>query len=397
MARSGSRHRVALLTSHPTQYLAPLLAEITRSADIDLHAWYFSDFSTRGYEDPEFASEIAWDVDVTGGHEARFLATDAGPGTRWAPIAPRAEQRLSSEHYDALWLHGWNHPLHWRAWRLARRRGWKVFLRGETPAFAQGEIGEVGLVRRFVRSRLTRADAALAIGRANARWWRSIGMPAERIHAMPYGVDHARFAREAKAARFHRGVIRERLGLPLDGAVILVVGKLIPRKRPLDVLRAFEGLPEALRRRTSLAFVGEGELRQEIERERLASCDATRIHLAGFRNQGELPVWYAAADVLVLASDHEPWGLVLNEAMASGLAVVASEAVGAAEDLVLPGQTGDRFPTGDVRALERCLTPLLASPDLLEASGRAAAEHVRSCDFEHAVAGLRMALEGSSR
>jgi glycosyltransferase involved in cell wall biosynthesis len=85
--------------------------------------------------------------------------------------------------------------------------------------------------------------------------------------------------------------------------------------------------------------------------------------LLGFRNQSELPAIYAAADVLVLPSDRqETWGLVINEAMAAGLPVIASDAVGCVPDLITPGVTGDRFPTGDVDALAAALRALIDDP-----------------------------------
>ncbi len=99
-----------------------------------------------------------------------------------------------------------------------------------------------------------------------------------------------------------------------------------------------------------LVFVGDGELRQELEATAVASGAGKRIHFAGFVNQRELPRLYGAADVLVQAS-RETWGLTVNEAMACGTPAIVAAGTGCSKDLVHADQTGWVFPTGDLQAL----------------------------------------------
>jgi glycosyltransferase involved in cell wall biosynthesis len=125
------------------------------------------------------------------------------------------------------------------------------------------------------------------------------------------------------------------------------VGKLEPIKWP-------EGLLAAHRRLESdavLAYVGTGPLQ-----ERLQQGATDDVRLLGFQNQSRMPQFYRLADVLVLPSHSETWGLVLNEAMACGRAVIASDRVGAAVDLIQPEQNGWIFRAGDVDDLTRCLS-----------------------------------------
>jgi glycosyltransferase involved in cell wall biosynthesis len=120
------------------------------------------------------------------------------------------------------------------------------------------------------------------------------------------------------------------------------------------------------------------------------SADATFL---GFRNQSELPAIYAAADVLVLPSDRqETWGLVINEAMAAGLPVIASDAVGCVPDLIAPGVTGDRFPPGDVKALAAALKGLKDDPTRGPRMATAAAKRVSEFSAERAAAGVMEAV-----
>jgi glycosyltransferase involved in cell wall biosynthesis len=141
---------------------------------------------------------------------------------------------------------------------------------------------------------------------------------------------------------------RERIvsvGLDPQRPVVIFSGKLIPRKRPLDVVRAIEQCAAKI----NLLILGDGPLRAEIRKfeARLP------IRCLGFVNQADLPGWYACGDVLVLPSESEPWGLVVNEGMACGLVPVVSDAVGCAPDLVQG--VGEVFPAGDIDSLAQCL------------------------------------------
>jgi glycosyltransferase involved in cell wall biosynthesis len=132
--------------------------------------------------------------------------------------------------------------------------------------------------------------------------------------------------------------------------MIMFCGKLQPRKRPLDLAEAVEALPAPV----STLFAGDGPLAGRL-RARLA---AGRGAVTGFVNQSELPALYRAADILVLPSADEPWGLVVNEAMAAGALPVVSDRVGAGPDLV--AGLGEVYPCGDVAALAAALARALA-------------------------------------
>jgi len=157
-----------------------------------------------------------------------------------------------------------------------------------------------------------------------------------------------------------RAQVRERLGLADHTVVFASAAKLIERKRPFDLVDALAHV-----RRLGLAahalFIGDGELRGAIQQRAARAGVADAVSIAGFVNQRELPAWYAAADALVLPSDsRETWGLVVNEAMASSLPVVVSDAAGCAADLVHHGENGYTYPCGDVRALSTHLAAIAA-------------------------------------
>jgi len=107
-----------------------------------------------------------------------------------------------------------------------------------------------------------------------------------------------------------------------------------------------------------------------------------RIRFVGFLNQSALPGLYAAADLFVLPSEEEPWGLIVNEVMAAGLPVIVSDQVGAAADLVECRNTGIIFPCGDICALRSGLETLLSSPELRKTMGMNARKLIRSWDVD---------------
>ena len=136
------------------------------------------------------------------------------------------------------------------------------------------------------------------------------------------------------------------------------MGKFQPQKRPGDIIKAMakNQKSESRKQKALVVFVGSGELENELRA--LAMREDVRVHFAGFKNQSELPACYAAADALVLPSDNETWGLVVNEAMACGTPAIVSNAVGCAPDMIDEGKTGFTFPAGDADALAERLAKL---------------------------------------
>jgi glycosyltransferase involved in cell wall biosynthesis len=354
-----SRYRVAYLTSHPIQYQAPLFRALARHRDVDLTVLFCSDQGARAYRDPGFGTTLAWDLPLLEGYRHLFLTNSnrrGHPGRFFGLVNPAVVRHLWRDRFDAVIVHGWAYATHWLAFMTARLRGLPLMIRGESNGLRE-PTGVKGVVKRMVLGRLFRRTAAfLAIGSLNRKFYLDYGVPAHRIFHAPYCVDNEFFQRAAAALGPMRATLRAEEGIPVDCAVFLFCGKLTPVKRPLDLLAAFEALEG--RDRAALLYVGDGPLRGAIE-ERARAAGMANVRVTGFRNQTELPRYYALADVLVLPSAFEPWGLVLNEALNFGLKVIASDQVGAAADLVRPQETGAVVRVGDVGALassmHRCI------------------------------------------
>jgi glycosyltransferase involved in cell wall biosynthesis len=247
-----------------------------------------------------------------------------------------------------------------------------------------------GIVKRAYLRRIFRhCSGFLCIGSENRRYYSNRGIEKERLFSMPYTVDNDFFRKRALIAQKNRKAFRHELELEDGRPVILFAGKFQPRKNPLDLLAAFAGLDMERVRHPYLIFVGDGELKGEIEQKSAELGD--RVRLPGFRNQTELPAFYDLADVFVLTSEKEPWGLGINEAMNAGAAIIASDECGCAADLIDPA-CGRIIKASDVAALRHALDGVLHDPEALQEMGQRAQKIISNWGLEESHQGLRQAL-----
>jgi glycosyltransferase involved in cell wall biosynthesis len=393
MFNSGRPLRLAYFVSHPIQYQAPLLRRIARERDIELEAFFSSDRSVRGYRDEGFGVKVEWDVPLLEGYSSSFLPQwieDGGEPGFWRPLNHGIFRTLELGRFDAVWTHGYSTANSLRLIASAAMLDIPVLLRAESTLHDRAR-GLPKLVAKecFFRVLQPLVTAVLAIGEANARYWRHYFGEDMAIFRMPYAVDNTFFERRAQEAATGREALRAELGLEPMRPVILFASKLQERKCCADLIHAYALLSQP---RPYLLIVGEGVERQRLEEQAASSADRESIRFLGFRNQTELPRYFDLCDVFVLPSRHEPWGLVVNEAMNAGRAVVVSDDVGCQEDLVHEGETGAVFPVGDVAGLAAALGRVLTTPESSARMGARGRERIGRYGFEQDVAGLREAL-----
>lgn len=331
----GTSPRLVVIAPHVVQYQVPLYAELARHDDIDLEVVFLSRAGLEPYHDAQFDRTISWDLDLLEGYPHTFL-TDCPGGAR---IGLASAVRRA----DVAVIHGHSQPWMLYASVLCRAFGRPYLLRGE----AWPEANAMGW-RRLVREALAYASVrgaagGLANGSHNARFYQRFG--AKAVYSAPYSVDTERFRSAAAGARHGRAEALDQLGLDPDRTTYVFAGKFIPKKRPLDLVRAVRQHPAD----PNLLMIGDGPLLEQVRSEGAG----LRLALPGFINQRDLPSILALGDVFVLPSILEPWGLVVNEALATGLLPVVSDRVGCAPDLVQG--VGEVFPAGDVKALTAAL------------------------------------------
>ena len=396
--------RLAYVVSHPIQYQADLLRQISADPEIDLTVLFCSDFSTRAYRDTGFGVQVEWDVPLTAGYRHIFLP-------RWRdiagvqPLAPisrgffRALRRgVDGQPFDAMWIHGYSTVNALHAIVAARALGIPVLLRAE-PWLSDHPRSSLTLGAKRIFFHLLRqmVAAVLPIGSLNAEYWRFYFGDRFPAYRMPYAVDNDFFARESLAAGRGREDLRRQLGLDSGRPVILFASKLQQRKHCDHLLEAFLNLVSsgASTPEPYLVIVGDGEQMPELQ-QRVQQAGNTSVRFAGFRNQRELPRFFDLADLFVLPSRHEPWGLIVNEAMACGLPVIVSDDVGCHPDLVRHGENGFVYNFGDVAQLTSAIQQVLR-PGEAECMGLRSREIVDGWSYRQDIDGLKRALTAVTR
>jgi glycosyltransferase involved in cell wall biosynthesis len=388
--------RLAYLVSHPIQYQAPLLRRIASDPEIELTVFFCSDHSLRNHHDEGFGREVEWDVPLLEGYNHHFLSgfMSGGPPTFLRPLNRGLITHLRNGGYDALWVHGYMRQYHLLSMIRARLTGMIVLNRDEAWSLSASRGSVKNAVKKLFFTGLRRVcHGWLTIGTVNRDYYIANGMAAETMFAMPYAVDNDSFGRLADAAAPGREKLRAALGIMPGRPIILYASKFIARKRPDDLLEAFARVAaEPSCRNPYLLMVGDGEKADALKsRSRALGLEAS-VGFTGFRNQSELPGLYDLCDVFVLPSFLEPWGLVVNEAMNAGRAVIVSDQVGAGIDLVRDGENGLVFPAGDVAALADRLKIILSDPARAQTMGDAGRAIISNWGFEQDVAGLKAAL-----
>lgn len=384
-----SPSRLAVVLSHPIQYYSPWFRWIQTHADITLRVYFLWDFGVSERHDRDFGRTFAWDIDLTSGFDSEFVPNVArDPGTHHfgGLHNPDLRRRLRAWGPDAVLLFGYNYRT--QLGLLVRPPAPLIF-RGDSHFL--GRPPPAGLKRLALRWVYRRCAAVTYVGQANQAYFRTLGVPEERLHFAPHCVDAARFAPspEVRAAAHE---LRGRLGLQ-GKKIVLFAGKLIPAKNPRGLLEAFLAVAPA---DAALVFVGDG-VELPVLRERAAGAP---VHFLPFANQSEMPARYALADLFVLPSVglHETWGLAVNEAMHLGVPCLVSDRVGCQQDLVTEGKTGWVFPADDICALPAALTRALAGVAGDTSALRARiATRMDGYTYAQATAGLLAAFAAATR
>jgi glycosyltransferase involved in cell wall biosynthesis len=349
--------KLSVVLTHPIQYYTPWFRHIaSHCPDLDLTVLYAT-LPTPAQQGVGFGVPFTWDVPITEGYRFRVVrdtheGTDVGSTKFWGAHARGIGRALEESSPDVVLLPGWHSATYLRALYFCRRRGIPLLFRGDTHLGNRPPGWKGHLWRVRTRALLHAFDGYLAVGTRVREYLRRFGVPESQIFCCAHCVDNDFFLEQTAPYRNaeSRAELRRSFNLGADDFVILFVGKFEEKKRPADVLEAAARLGSGV----SVLMVGTGELSGQLraQAERLN----VRVVCAGFLNQSKLGQAYAAADCLVLASDWgETWGLVVNEAMATGLPCVVSDQVGCAPDLVKSGETGEVFQMGNISDLVSAL------------------------------------------
>lgn len=346
--------RLAIISSHPIQYNAPLFRLMSQQAELEVKVFYCWE-GTKNQTDPEFGEKITWDIPLLEGYDFTFVPNIAKkPGTHHFSGLDNPEiiSQLGEWKADALLVYGWSSKTNLNVLRHFNQQ-LPIFFRGDSTLQTGGNTFRQIIRKLWLRWVYRHIDFALYPGIRSKEYFLSYGVSLERLFHVPHAIEDDRFSNNEKSREIQALAKRERLNIPKNAIVLLFAGKFVQRKQPVLLLDAVDELSrEEPDLNYHLIFVGSGPL-ENYMLEKAASNE--RIHIIGFKNQSEMPLIYRLGDIYVLPSSIDTWGLGVNEAMACSRPVLVSDSVGCAEDLVVSGVSGEIFSSEDKANLKKYL------------------------------------------
>ena len=364
---------IAILVTHPIQYYVPLYREIAKRSDLELTVIYLCRAGVDLFFDQGFGQQISWDIPLLDGYRHRFISSGSDSDNLKLSVI----RELSRVKPDVLLAHGYDKPTNILAILAAKFLGISVLVRSDTRLTPHNRNTKT-LKNRVKRAIFSFVDGFVAIGTLNRDFYLANEVPSQKILFAPFSVNNQFFEVPPDRYSSLRNATRSSLGIPFDATVLVSASKLISIKRVDDIIRAFA----LVAREAELAFlliVGSGEDEAQL-RALVQALKLDRVVFAGFKNQSELPAIFAASDIFTLASEVEPWGLAVNEAMASGLPCVVSDQVGCAIDLVAQEKTGRVFPCGDIEKFATSILELATDMPKRKVLGGNAKKLIREWD-----------------
>jgi glycosyltransferase involved in cell wall biosynthesis len=390
-------NKCAVLTTHPIQYQTPWFRALASHPEIDLDVWFCHKATPQEQAAAGFGVEFNWDMPLLEGYRHRFLRNIAAqPGVAgFAGLdTPELTEIIERGRYDAVMVNGWHYKSSWQAMRACWRTKTPVMMRSDSHLNTYRPVLKRAAKWPLYRWFIPKLDACLPVGQWSQEYFLHYGAPAERVFIVPHAVDLNYFQKKSETLENHRDSWRRQWDIEPNAVVFLFVGKFVENKRPLDFARAVAGAAKVNNRIVGL-MVGDGPLRSSCEA--FVRQSKSPISFAGFLNQSQISRAYLAADALILPSDGETWGLVVNEAMACGLPCFVSDRVGCGPDLIVQDITGAVFPMGQTNKLAELITKYAAEPSRLSAMGQRAKEKVQGSSVDTAVDSLVQAILSTKR
>jgi glycosyltransferase involved in cell wall biosynthesis len=295
---------------------------------------------------------------------------------------------LSAFAPDVVVCGGYNYLASWQALLWSRMNHVPFLLWSESNL--QDLRHGHALVEFLKDEFMGRCSGFVVPGHSAGEYLRSRKIKSELISMAPNAVDNELFATVSAQARQHASALRTELVLP--ERYFLFVGRLVREKGVFELLSAYAKLDQGIRDQVGLVFAGDGAAQEQLRATALSISPGV-VRFAGFAQRELLSAYYALAEVLILPTYTDPWGLVVNEAMACGLPVIVSEVAGCAADLVKENWNGLLIPPGDVSSLTGAMEKLASQPDLRTIMGANSSQRIAYYSPRNWSLGIAQAME----
>lgn len=386
--------KLAIVITHPIQYYVPVFRLLAQQCLLKV----FYTWGAAGVEakhDPGFGKTVEWDLPLLEGYDYELLENVAKePGSHHGKgiVNPTIIAELKEFAPDAILVYGYIYQSHLQVMRHFKGKV-PLWFRGDSTLLDEKPGLKALLKQVYLKWVYSYVDKAFYVGTQNKAYFKKYGLKESQLVFAPHAIDNQRFAKDRKA---ESNKLREKLGVAENEVLILFAGKLEPKKNPELLLQAFLQLSTEKRitdngqqsNNYHLLFVGNGLLEAKLKQIAKNEIRTTKnIHFMDFQNQTQMPVVYQACDIFCLPSQGpgETWGLAINEAMAAGKAILASNKVGCAVDLVLDDQNGFIFKSNDAYDLKEKLSVLLKHPNLIDEFGKQSEQLIQNWSLEQQI------------
>jgi glycosyltransferase involved in cell wall biosynthesis len=368
--------KLVIVTEIIAPYRIPVFNALALRPELDLHVVFLSenDLSMRQWR--VYTDEIKFPYDVLPSWRRRI-------GKYNVLINRGVVSILNKLRPDALMCGGYNYLTSWEAAYWARFHRVPLLLWSESTASDKrhGHRLVESLKAQFLRL----CRSFVVPGRSSLKYLEDFGISDQRIFTAPNAVDVGLFSKPANDARRNDFEVRARRSLP--SRYFLYVGRLVKAKGVFELLETYAQLDTEIRNKVALVFVGDGVDRPALM-ERASRIALGTVQFPGFVHREGLSDFYALADALILPTHSDPWGLVVNEAMACSLPVVVTNVAGCVADLMQDGWNGFIVAPHDQSQLATAMTRLASDSALRIKMGSRSRERIEAYSPEAWAGGL---------
>ncbi len=373
--------RLVILTEIISPYRIPLFNALAQHTGVDLHVIFLAETDPTVRQWQVYREEIKFSYQVLTSWRKRV-------GKYHALLNRGVVRGLKAAAPDVILCGGYNYVASWQALAWARVHHIPFLLWSESNL--QDRRRGHALVEFLKDEFFHKCSAFVVPGKSAREYLRAHKIKEDVIFTAPNAVDNDLFAKAAAAARQNADRLREELALPKR--YFLFAGRLVPEKGVFDLLSAYAKLDGQVRQQIGLVFVGDGACRAQLEGQAAAISPGV-IRFAGFAQRERLAAYYALAEMLILPTHTDTWGLVVNEAMACSLPVVVSRVAGCAADLVRENWNGWLVSPRNVPLLTTALESIAGHPELRVTMGANSMQHISNYSPAEWSMGIAQAIE----
>jgi glycosyltransferase involved in cell wall biosynthesis len=373
-------HKLAIITTHPIQYYAPLFKHLTERG-INCKVFYtWGEGGMKNKFDPSFGKTISWDIPLLDGYTYEFcenIAKQPGSHHYKGIVTPKLISSIQQYGATHILIFGWNFKSHLQVMR---------FFKGKIPVLFRGDSTLLNDSKEFSAKKIARKialtwvykyiDIAFYVGQANKKYYEFCGLKQSQLVFAPHAIDNTRFSQPSNQHKVFIHETHAKYGIAKNDCVIVFCGKFQTQKNPTILIDAFKkiGNPNC-----HLFMIGNGEFETVLKEQ---AKGLTNIHFLPFQNQSSMPAIYRLGDVYCLPSVSETWGLAVNEAMACSRAVLISNKCGCANDLVEDRVNGYVVESNNASDLLNKLILLTKDKQSLQKMGDASFKKVQQYSYE---------------